>query len=112
MEPVLLAALIVVGGLIALLCVTVPVLIVVGGVYLITVAQQNSLNLRESMRNERAIAKMNLEQYGSADGEGGLDIMDTIESVTELIGGLRNPGAQPAQAQEINENGKTLQQAS
>lgn len=102
MEPVLLAAIIVVGGIIALLCIALPVLLVVAGVYLVVNTQQNALNYRETLRNERAIAKMNLESYGGEGGEGGLDIMETIEAVTDVIGGLRNPQQQPIQETVTN----------
>lgn len=103
MEPVLLAALIIVGGLIALLLVTLPVLIIVGGVYLITQVKQDSLNMREQIRSERAIAKMNFEggAYG-ADDDGGLDLGGMLDIFQQLTN--RPTGPQP-QTTGVTENG-------
>lgn len=99
----------IVGGIVAMLCVTLPVLVIMGGIYLITSVKQESLNMRESMRTERAIAKMNLENsYGNDDDDGGMNIMDGIAAVTQLMGN-RNQTTPVAPTTDVIDNAKTQQ---
>lgn len=112
MDSVILAAIIIIGGIIALLCFTLPVLIIVAGVYLITQVKQTSLNVREEIRSERAIMKYNFEnsQYGADDEEGGLDlggIMDVVTAISQS-----RATAPVTQTTEGTQNGIQTQQNS
>lgn len=107
MEPLLIIAIAIIAAFSLVLCATMPFVVCVAGLYLIRMQDSEAKTIREQMRHERALAKLDFESGQTGDDdEDGLDFMGIINN---LVPGLMGP-QQPVQQEQPNkeiENGKT-----
>lgn len=101
MDPLIVAAITILGGLIAVLFVTLPVAVLMGGLYVITAMKQNQLTMRESMRTQKAIARINADSLG--DGSGEMDLATLAMQFLPMLTQMKQPPQQPGDG--VNENG-------
>lgn len=106
MEPLLIIAIAVIAAVSLVLCATMPFIVCVAGLYLIRLQDSEAKTIREQMRHERALAKLEFESgQEGGDDEDGLDFMGIINQV---VPGLMGPKTPPPTTQpEVNTDGKT-----
>lgn len=105
MEPLLIIGLAIIAAVSLVLCATMPFVVCVAGLYLIRLQDSEAKTIREQMRHERALAKLDFEaaQDGGDDGDG-LDFMGIINQV---VPGLMGPKTPPPTQPEVTNDGKT-----
>lgn len=73
-----------------------------GGLYFITAMKQEQINIRENLRMQKALAKLEFESGGDGDG---MDIMGMLAQFAPMLMN-KTPSQQPQSTGAI-ENGKT-----